>query len=128
MNRSFVVSVLVCVAVLLVCSPAFAHHGTSAYDMTRTVTLKGVITEFDFSNPHSLVMFDVTDDQGKVTHWVCESLAPGRGLRAGWTRDSLKPGDHVTVTANPAKNGAPVGFLREVVLANGKVLTVKTPD
>lgn len=109
-------------------TPVSAHHGTSAYDMTNPITLKGTITEFDLVNPHSIVYFDVTDDKGNVVHWVAESIGPGRALRAGWTRDSLKPGDQVTITLNPAKNGRPVGFLREVVLPNGKKLTIKEPD
>jgi hypothetical protein len=128
MKRNVAVWMVVCVGVLLACSLASAHHGTSAYDMTRTVTLKGTITKFDFANPHSQVYFDVKDDQGKVAHWVCESLPPGRAIRAGWRKDSLKPGDQVTVTCNPAKNGAPVGFLQEVVLSDGKVLTIKAPE
>ena len=117
-----------CVGVLLVCPPTFAHHGTSAYDMNTLVTLKGTITEFDLTNPHSIIYFDVTDDKGDVVHWVAESIGPGRALRVGWTRDSLKPGDHVTITLNPAKNGRPVGFLQKVVLPNGKELTIKEPD
>ena len=128
MKRNVAVWMVVCVGVLLACSRASAHHGTSAYDMTRTVTLKGTITEFDFANPHSQVYFDAKDDQGKVAHWVCESLPPGRAIRAGWRKDSLKPGDQVTVTCNPAKNGAPVGFLQKVVLSDGKVLTIKAPE
>lgn len=120
--------VALCVGLFMVCSPTFAHHGTSAYDMTKPITLKGIITRFELVNPHSVVYFDVTDDKGNVVHWVAESIGPGRAFRAGWTRDSLKPGDHVTITLNPAKNGQPVGFLQKVVLANGKELTIKEPD
>jgi len=96
--------------------------------MKKTTTLKGTIARFDFMNPHSLVYFDVKDDRGNVVHWVCESLPPGRAIRAGWKHDSLKPGDQVTVTFNPAKNGSPVGFLQKIVLADGKELTIKAPE
>lgn len=128
MRRNAAVWMVVFLGVLLAGSPTLAHHGTSAYDMTRTVTLKGTITEFDFSNPHSLVYFYVKGDHDEVVHWVCESLPPGRAIRAGWKKDSLKPGDQVTVTCNPAKNGAPVGFLQTVALPDGKVLTIKAPQ
>lgn len=128
MKRILVVWMISCVGLLVASSAAFAHHGTSAYEMTKTITLKGTITRFDFTNPHSMVYFDVKDNKGNLVHWVCETNPPGRAIRAGWTRDSLKPGDQVTITFNPAKNGAPVGFLQKVVLANGKVLGIKVTE
>lgn len=117
-----------CVGLVVVCAPTFAHHGTSAYDMTKPITLRGTITRFEMVNPHSMVYFDVKDDKGNVVHWVAESLPPGRAIRAGWKHDSLKPGDEVSVTLNPSKNGAPVGFLQKIVLPNGNELTIKAPE
>lgn len=118
-------SVLAVVALVLVSAGlTFAHHGLSAYDEKNPITLKGTVTEFSWSNPHSQIYFDVKDDKGNVTHWACESLNPARLLRAGWSRHSLNPGDQITITLIAAKNGAPVGFLRKLVLADGTELGV----
>jgi len=110
---------------LMVSVPMFAHHGNSAYDMSRTITLKATITKFEYSNPHVQVYFDVTDDKGNVEHWVAETTNPGMLNRVGWTRESLRPGDQITLTANPNKVGARVVFLEKVVLANGQELETK---
>lgn len=103
--------------------PLFAHHGTATYDMGNRVTLKGVITFFDWSNPHTQVHFDVTDDKGKVVNWNLECQPPSILNHAGWTKNSLKPGDKVAITLFPARNGSPVGLLNKVVLADGQELT-----
>jgi hypothetical protein len=116
------------VGFLLVCGPISAHHGLSAYWETNPVTLKGVVTEFAWSNPHSQIYFDVTDDKGNVVHWGCETLAPSRLTRAGWTRNSLKPGDKITITLIAALSGRPIGFLRKLVLADGRELNVMAKE
>src|ERR1700733_2879802 len=105
--------------VLMLSATLFAHHGLSAYDEKTPVTLKGTVTQFEWSNPHSQIYFDVKDDNGTVTHWACETLNPARLLRAGWTKHSLNPGDQITITLISAKSGSPVGFLRKLVLADG---------
>src|SRR5713226_6461678 len=103
--------VTVAVSALVVSSQAFAHHGAPAlYDILHPITIKGTVTEFVFTNPHSQIYLDVKDEKGKVVHWSIESNAPGQMTRAGWTRHTLKPGDEITVTLVPAKSGAPVGF------------------
>jgi hypothetical protein len=106
----------------MICAQVFAHHGTSAYE-EHPITLKGTVTEFAWSNPHSQIYFDVVDDKGNAVHWSCETLSPSRLVRAGWTRTSLKPADKITIILLPAKNGTPVGYLEEVVLADGSKLT-----
>jgi len=84
------------------------------------------VTEFVWSNPHCQIYLDVKDDKGNVVHWSVESQSPGILHRNGWTRESIKPGDTVTITLIPAKNGAAVGFSGEntgkVVFADGRVL------
>jgi hypothetical protein len=104
----------------------WAHHGNVAYDETHPVTVSGVVTEFVWSNPHCQIYLDVKDAKGKVVSWSVESQSPGILRRNGWTREILKPGDQITVTLIPARNGAPVGFsgeeLGKVVLADGRVL------
>src|ERR1700757_427683 len=71
---------------LFLCSPVSAHHGNSAYDETARVPIKGVITEFVWTNPHSQIYMDVKDKDGNVAHWAIETNSPGILTRAGWTR------------------------------------------
>ena len=99
-----------------------AHHGNAEFDQTQSVSLKATIADFVWSNPHSVIFFDVRGENGKVTRWSCETVQPALLHRAGWTRDSLKPGDQVTLVLHPAKNGKPVGNLEKVILANGDEL------
>lgn len=111
---------------LIVGGPALAHHGNSAYDANHPITITGTVTEFVWSNPHCQIYLDVKDDKGGIVHWSVESQSPGILHRNGWTRESIKPGDEITITLIPAKNGAPVGFSGEstgkVVFADGHVL------
>jgi hypothetical protein len=112
-------------ALLMVCDPALAHHGTAAYDENSPVTLDGTVTEFLWMNPHSQILFDVQDDKGNVVHWTCETLNPGKMVRAGWTKNTLKPGDKVSITLSPAKDGTSIGLLKKIVLADGRILGVR---
>lgn len=106
--------------------PLAAHHGTVAYDETKEVTLKGTVTEFDWANPHTQIYFDVKSAKGNIVHWGCETLNPSKLIRDGWTKDSVKPGDHVTITLVAARNGAPVGLLHKLVFDDtGKRLSVR---
>jgi hypothetical protein len=86
--------------------------------------LKGTVTNFEWTNPHSQIHLDVTDDNGKVVRWNFEAQPPNILVHAGWTKDSLKPGDQVTIVGTCAKNGAPIGIIQKVVLANGRELTM----
>lgn len=121
---------LIAAFVLLAASaPLSAHHGNAAFDTTKEVTVTGVVTEWIVANPHSLVKFDVTDDQGNVVHWVVESGAASvnqaRGVRL--TKGLLKPGDKVTVTMMVAKNGQPVGRIHRLVLPDGRLMVNDLP-
>jgi len=107
------------VAALALCATAFAHHGTSSYDMGKGVVLAGVVTEFVWSNPHAFLLFDVKDDKGAVVHWAGELNSPSVLKDAGWTRTTFKPGDQVTLTVRPNKAGTPVGLINR-----GQPLTI----
>lgn len=113
------------VAGLLLCSiPLFAHHGTAvSYDIHKVVVLKGTVTQFVFSNPHSQLYFDVTDGQGQATHWAAEMRNPQNLKSYGHSQKELNtkfaPGTPVTVTGNPSKSGAPVLVFGKAVLADG---------
>jgi hypothetical protein len=102
--------------------PLLAHHGNTAFDSGKKITLKGTVTEWFWSNPHSILQFDVKDENGRVVHWVGESDNPPNLLNRGWSINSFKPGDQITVTLEPSKNGRQIGRVTQVVLANGKVL------
>src|SRR5579871_4460007 len=112
----------VVIGVLWFSLPALAHHGNAAYDLDKPITLKGTVTEFAWSNPHVQIYFDVNNGKGKVVHWASETVSPGMLSRAGWVKNELKPGDKITITLGPAKNGSPVGYALKIVLANGKEL------
>ena len=103
--------------------PSVAHHGYAAYDTDRKITLKGTVTQWFWANPHCVLQFDVADDKGQVAHWGAETENPTTMTRQGWAKESLKPGDQVTVTMLPVKNGKPIGRIVEVVLPNGQRLS-----
>ena len=110
---------------LLVTVSMFAHHGTFvSYDSEHQVTMKGTVTEFHFTNPHTQLYFDVTDDKGNVAHWGVEGPDPAVWVQAGWgrkrTEAALAPGTKITITVSPARNGKPVGSGARIVLANGE--------
>jgi hypothetical protein len=113
-------------ALFAVSAPVFAHHGNASYDYEKTVTLKGTVTQWLWSNPHCLLKFDVKDDKGNVEHWVTEASSPVDMLRIGWHSDVVKPGDEITIDVMPSKNGVPVGRIRQVTLSDGTVLKAIT--
>lgn len=126
MNRKLTTSIVLVAGLLLACWPASAHHGNAAYDEEHWITIAGTVTEFVWSNPHCQIYMDVKGDDGKVVSWSVESQSPGILRRNSWTRDSIKPGDQITVTLAAAKNGVPVGFSGnkngKIVFADGHVL------
>jgi hypothetical protein len=112
--------------ILLLGDPLLAHHGTGvAYQTDMSVTLKGTVTEWIWSNPHCGILFDVTDEQGAVVHWAAELGNPHLLSSAGFSKDVLKPGDKVTVTGHPSKSGAPRVEFVTMTLTDGRVLTMK---
>ena len=122
MKLRFLLSFAVAAGFLSVSVPVFAHHGTTVFDMSKPVAIKGSVTEWDWSNPHCLLQFDVKNENGQVVHWIAETQNPGNMVYAGWGKASFKPGDEVTVTLYPAKNGKPFGRIHQVVLPSGKTL------
>jgi len=100
--------------------PAIAHHGTSAYDTAKLVTVAGTVTDFQFNNPHVIISLTATNDKGKVETWICEANSPNVLTRHGWSRDMIKKGDRITVIGNRPKNGSTTLRLQKVVLSNGQ--------
>ena len=114
--------------IFLISAPILAHHGGSSYDGKKLTTLKGTVTEFQFVNPHSEIFFDVTDASGKVQKWVAEAVSVASLSRYGWTKNTFKPGDQITITGNLARNGSYTMRLSKVVLPSGKVLSVERAE
>ncbi len=110
------------IAVSILSLPLFAHHGNAAYDTGKNITLKGTVTQWFWANPHCILQLDVTDDGGQVVQWTAETENPSSMVHYGYTKQSMKPGDQVTVTVIPVKNGKPIGRIVEVVLPNGQKL------
>ena len=126
-NKVGAISLLV-VAFLAASLPLLAHHGNASYDTSKTVTVKGTVTDYIWSNPHVFVKLDGKDDSGNTVHWIVEGQNPVSMMAIGWTKNTFKPGDEVEIDAMQAKNGNPVGFLgsasptapRRRIVINGK--------
>ena len=118
------ISVLAVALGALFCqAPALlAHHSNSAFQVDQTIKLQGVVTEFQWANPHIWIYLSVDDGTGGKVEWHIEGRPPGILGRAGWTRNSLKPGWVVTILCNPAKDGSHVAMVERVTLENGYVL------
>ena len=93
---------------LLLSSPVLAHHGTAAFDMESVTTVKGTVTKFEFMNPHALIYLDVAGSKGDVEHWIAEESSNNHLSRSGWDKNTLKPGDRITLAGHRARNGARV--------------------
>jgi hypothetical protein len=100
-----------------------AHHSFAAeFDSNKVVTLNGVVTKVEWTNPHTYFHVDVTDDQGKVTNWAVEGGAPNALYRAGWKPTSLKAGDRVTIVGSRAKDGSNLANATSFMLPDGRCL------
>ena len=109
--------------VLLAASvPLLAHHGAAQFDVGKKVTVKGTVVEWFWANPHCFLRFDAAGDDGQVVRWAVETQSGPNIVPQGFTKQTFKVGDEVTVTLEPVKNGRPLGRLLRVVLADGSTL------
>ena len=105
---------------LLVSLPAFSHHSFAAeFDRDRPITITGTVTRIEWTNPHARFYVDADDENGETVNWNFELGTPNILMRQGWTRDSLKPGETITVTGFRARNDPHVGNANTVTLADG---------
>ena len=107
---------------MLLAISAQAHHSFTMFDTTKSVTLIGTVTSFEWTNPHSYIEIDVPDDGGTIKHWSIEMGSPSILQQSGWKFSSLKKGDKTTLVINPLKDGRPGGFLNTATLPTGKIL------
>ena len=119
-------AIALCSAAVFTAS-AFAHHSNVAFEVTKVVTVKGVVKDFEWRNPHTWLTLTVDDGRGGKVDWAVEGRAPGVLLRAGWTRNSLMPGEVITVDMSPAKDGSKTGLIARVTKADGTILSNAPP-
>jgi uncharacterized protein DUF6152 len=123
MNMKLLANLALWAGFLLVSIPAFAHHGgASLYDMDKATTVKATITDFFWANPHCEISFDTVDESGKTQHYTIEAHPPNIMLTHGWTKKTLKPGDVLTITFHPGKNGGAWGKMIKVMFPDGREL------
>ena len=117
---------LVLAAAVIATTQVAAHHGAGVFEPEKKVTVAGTVTDFQFVNPHVLIYWTAKGDEGKAVQWGGELTSPNRLARMGgavkWHQSLLKPGDSITITGHPARNGAPMMDITKIVDSAGAVL------
>jgi len=124
-TKRFVFLFAFAAGLILLSNPVFAHHSTAEYDMTALTSVKGTVTQFEWSNPHAYIHIQVKDDKGNTVEWTAELASLGMLARVNWKRDTVKPGDEITIYGNRAKNGKNAMRLNKIVFANGQELSAE---
>lgn len=124
-NRS--VRLALAVASLLIAAPSSAHHSGEMFERETTVTLSGTVKEFRYINPHSWLIVDIDNEDGSVTTWGFEAEGPQDLMHGGVRKGDLPPGEKVTVTARPMRDGRPAGAWSTIVKEDGTLLDWTTP-
>jgi hypothetical protein len=114
-------------AIGLACAPpAIAHHSFAMFDNQREVTVEGIVRDFQWTNPHCWIRIASTDTTGQEVEWNLESQSPNILVRAGWSRDAIKPGDRVLAVIHPLKDGSNGGSVFRLTI-NGRTLSMGGP-
>jgi hypothetical protein len=114
--------------VLTISGGASAHHSFAVFDHTRTVTVKGTVTKFQWTNPHAFLELDVADDTGNVHPFTIELTSINMLARVGWRSNMIKAGDRVKAVVAPLLSGQPGGLLMDVTLPDGRKLESPVPN
>jgi len=112
----------VALGLTIAANPAFAHHGTAAYQEGKQVSVTGTVTDFEFANPHTLVYVDVKQGDGTVAKWQGEMTSPNHLVRAGWTKNSIRRGEQITISGLLMKRDARSMWIRKIVKGDGTEL------
>ena len=104
-----------------------AHHSFAPFDLSMEKTITGTVSRFEWTNPHSWIWVDVPNDKGGVDTWAVEGMSPNYLARRGWTKSTLKPGEKVSISVRPLRNGQNGGMFVRATLADGRVLTQTGP-
>jgi hypothetical protein len=112
---------------LVLSTPGFVHHSGAAFDRSRQVKITGTVTEFVWANPHATFRIDVVGADGKTESWPIEMNGPSNLIHEGWKRSTIKPGDKVTVTVNPLRDGRLGGWYVAITLQDGTTLSTGDP-
>jgi hypothetical protein len=120
--RAATLKALPLAVLLFLCGPVTAHHSFAMFDQSKTVTLKGTVTQFQWTNPHAFIHIQVPDASGGKVEWQVELNSPNNLKRQGWKSTSLKAGDEVTLVLNPLRDGTRGGLFVSVTLPDGTVL------
>jgi hypothetical protein len=115
--------VILAISTLAIAVPAMAHHSAAMFDHDKKVTLTGIVKEFQYTNPHSWIQVMIPGADGKQVQWGFEAEGPSTLLRAGIKASTFRPGDKVTIVANPMKDGRPAGALISATKADGSVFS-----
>jgi hypothetical protein len=120
MIKTWLTALLSLGAVTVMVAPGQAHHSAAMFEKEKTITVEGVVKEFQYTNPHSWLLVDVKNKDGTVTTWGFEAEGPSTLLRAGIRRSDFAPGTKLRITGRPMKNGSPAAIWVEAIRADGK--------
>jgi hypothetical protein len=121
-NTTIMVFLLLAVLFPILSTPVQAHHSNANYDSAKTVTLKGTVVDYDWGNPHVIMVWDVKSDDGKVVRWEAFLASVETELANGLRKNTFKPGDAVIMTVHAAKDGSPHSVAAEVRKGDGTVV------
>jgi len=124
-TRGFMFVFALAAGAILLPGAVFAHHSTAEYDMATVTPIKGTVTKFEWSNPHAYIYIEAKDDKGNAVEWTAELASLGMLARVNWKRDTVKPGDAITIYGNRAKDGRTLMRLEKVAFANGQELSAQ---
>ena len=124
-TKRFMFLIAFAAVLILASNQAFAHHSTAEYDMATLTSVKGTVTGFEWSNPHAYIHIDVKDDKGNLVEWTAELASLGMLSRVNWKRDTVKPGDEITIYGNRAKDGKLMMHIDRIVFPNGQELAAR---
>lgn len=124
-TKRFTLLLLMTIAasLLVLCKAAIAHHSTAEFDMASKTSVKGTVTKFEWGNPHAYIYMQAKDEKGATVEWSAEMPSIGMLSRINWKRDTLKPGDEITIFGNRARDGRTVLRVEKVILANGQEMS-----